>query len=413
MGNRYVQKIELIIGVVAVLSWVYLLLLRGRFWQVSRTLVPAVDGDVSGVRVAAVIPARDEAEVIGRSVTSLLVSTTSAVLDLIVVDDNSSDRTAEVAAEAAGKISTLATSGPGSCTRNDAASENSAVQRDIQNGLTVVRGRPLPPGWSGKLWAVEQGIEVAQQMSPTYFLLTDADIEHAPASIDELIALARAGDYDLASLMVKLHCRSRAEKLLIPAFVFFFFKLYPPAWTADPRRSTAGGAGGCILITPEALARAGGIAAIRAEIIDDCALARAVKRSGGRVYLGLAGATASLRAYGSSREIGRMIARTAFNQLHHSALLLFGALLGLAAVYLAPVALLFSGRALPTALGAIAWALMTALYLPMIRFYGLNAGWALTLPITALFYMAATVTSAVNYWQRRGGEWKGRVQDES
>ena len=195
----------------------------------------------------------------------------------------------------------------------------------------------MPPGWSGKLWAVQQGIEQALQLQPKFLLLTDADIQHSPENVATLVAIAERGGYDLASFMVKLHCRSVAEKLLIPAFVFFFFLLYPPEWIRDPQRKTAGAAGGCMLIRPAALARAGGIAAIRHEIIDDCALAAAVKRSGGKVWLGVTQETRSLRAYGSFSEIERMIARTAFNQLRHSTWLLAAALAGLLLTYVLPV----------------------------------------------------------------------------
>lgn len=213
--------------------------------------------------------------------------------------------------------------------------------------------------------------------------------------------------------MVKLHCRSVAEKLLIPAFVFFFFMLYPPAWIPDSRRATAGAAGGCLLIRPEALARAGGIAAIRGEIIDDCALARAVKGSGGKIWLGITDNSVSIRPYDTFAEIGSMVSRTAFNQLHHSALLLLGAVVGLAVTYLLPPSLLFSRHAVPVVLGAAAWAGMTFAYLPMIRFYRLNPLWAFTLPLAALFYLGATIHSAIKFWLGHGGEWKGRAQDRT
>jgi hopene-associated glycosyltransferase HpnB len=211
--------------------------------------------------------------------------------------------------------------------------------------------------------------------------------------------------------MVKLHCRSFAEQLLIPPFVFFFFLLFPPDWIRDPKRSTAGAAGGCMLIRPAALECAGGIATIRSEIIDDCALARAVKRSGGRVWLGLARTTRSDRAYGSFAEIERMIARTAFNQLRHSRLLLIGAILGLIVTYFVPLLLVFSGNKPLVALGLVSWLLMAMAYLPMVRLYELNQLWSLTLPVGACFYMAATIHSGFNYWAGRGGEWKGRAQD--
>jgi hopene-associated glycosyltransferase HpnB len=195
--------------------------------------------------------------------------------------------------------------------------------------------------------------------------------------------------------------------------VFFFFKLYPPAWTRDSRHATAGAAGGCLLIRPGALASAGGIAAIRGEIIDDCALALTVKSNGGKVWLGMTGESVSIRPYGSFSEIGRIISRTAFNQLQHSTLLLLGAIAGLTLTYLLPPALLFSRHTLPIVLGALAWAIMTAAYLPMVRFYRLNQLWALTLPLAALFYMGTTIHSAFRFWSGRGGQWKGRAQDRA
>ena len=317
---------------------------------------------------------------------SLLRQTCADSPRIFVVDDNSTDGTAEAARQAANELS-------------------QAEQ------LTVLAGRSLPDGWTGKLWAVQQGIEQALTLHLQFLLLTDADIEHAPDNLATLIALAESGGYDLVSFMVKLHCRSLAEKFLLPAFVFFFFLLYPPEWIRDPRRKTAGAAGGCMLIRPVALERIGGIAAIRQEIIDDCALARAVKSTGGKVWLGVTGETRSLRPYNSLGEIEHMIARTAFNQLRHSAWLLLGAIAGMTLLYLLPLAMLASGRLLLAAIGGAAYLLMSAMYFPMVRFYGLNPLWALTLPLSAVFYMGATIHSAMKFWRGRGGEWKGRAQD--
>ncbi len=273
-------------------------------------------------------------------------------------------------------------------------------------------GLPLAPGWSGKLWALQQGVERARRLYPEFFLLTDADIVHAPDSVTTLAAIARAGPFDLVSCMVKLHCETFAERALLPAFVFFFLKLYPPAWISDLRHRMAGAAGGSILVRPEALERAGGMEAIRREVIDDCALARKVKDRGGRIWLGLSAGTRSIRPYGSFAGIGRMISRGAFNQLRHSAILLLLALLGLSATYLFPPALLFfSHQRLPAFLGSAAWVLMIVCFLPTLRFYRLNPLWAFALPSVALFYMAATLHSAFMYWTGRGGEWKGRIQD--
>lgn len=367
-------------GILSALIWACLLLARGGFWRVS----PAGTAPATGAPVIAVIiPARNEVDVIARSVGSLLNQSFAGQVHIFLVDDASTDATAHVAREAAG---------------NTAA-------------LTVIPGAPLPPGWTGKLWAMQQGMDAARALHPAFLLLTDADIRHAPENLATLVALAERGGYDLTSFMAKLRCQTLAEKLLIPAFVFFFFKLYPPAWIADPQHQTAGAAGGCILLRPEALARAGGLQAIRGEIIDDCALAGIVKRSGGKVWLGLATSASSLRPYGSFRGIGRMIARSAFNQLHHSALLLIAAFAWLAITYLLPVALVFSGRLLLMALGAADWAMMTISYLPIVRYYRLHPLWALLLPAAAMFYMGATLVSAVKFWSGRGGQWKGRVQD--
>ena len=246
-------------------------------------------------------------------------------------------------------------------------------------------------------------------------MLSDADISHAPDNVSRLIAVAERHGYDLTSLMVKLRCSSVAERLLIPAFVYFFLLLYPPAWIQNRRRKAAGAAGGCMLVRPAALERMGGIESIRGEIIDDCALARGIKRSGGTVWLGLTPTTLSHRAYEGFAEIERMISRTAFNQLQHSTFVLAGTVIGLIGTYLLPVGLFIGGalghQQVAMALGSAAWLLMTTTYLPMVRFYGLNPAWALTLPLAAIFYLAATIHSAWKHWTGRGGEWKGRAQD--
>ncbi|HZD31669.1 MAG TPA: glycosyltransferase [Candidatus Angelobacter sp.] len=378
--------VGLISGALCLVTWLYLLATRGRFWQVRRLDSPVPPAPIVGGIIAVVIPARDEADVIGMTVESLLQQTCAEALRIFVVDDHSSDGTADVVRRAA-----LAGGRP--------------------EWVEVVSGAALPAGWTGKLWAVQQGVERALKLQPRFLLLTDADIRHDPNNIATLVAIAEAGDCDLASFMVKLHCRSFAERLLIPAFVFFFFMLYPPEWIRDERRRTAGAAGGCMLIRPQALQKAGGMAAIRDQIIDDCALARAVKHSGGRVWLGVTPDTASTRAYTSFDGIERMIARTAFNQLQHSTVLLAGSMVGLAIGYLVPVVLLVGGDAVLVALGAASWLLMAMAYAPMVRYYGLSAGWALTLPAAAIFYMGATIHSAVKFWSGRGGEWKGRAQD--
>ena len=354
-------------GVLCVGIWTVLALFRGSFWRMrerlGRGLAPAAG------RVVAVIPARDERATIGITVRSL------PGIRVIVADDESSDGTGEVAAAA---------------------------------GAEVVRVGPRPSGWKGKLWAVSEGVRAAGT-GCDYFLLTDADIEYvAPDVLSCLLAKAEnefAG-FDLVSAMVLLRCESRAERLLIPAFVFFFFMLYPPG------RNSAGAAGGCMLIRREMLERIGGIAAIRGALIDDCALAKAVRLAGGKVWLGVSsGEVVSLRGYGSAAEIRPMIARSAFAQLRHSAWLLVGTIAGLLVTYLLPVLLVLSGDSVAALLGLSAWVMSAVLFTPAVRMY--RAPWwtAFCLPGIAVFYLIATVESAVRYWSGNGGEWKGRVQD--
>jgi hopene-associated glycosyltransferase HpnB len=276
--------------------------------------------------------------------------------------------------------------------------------------LTVVHAAPLPEGWSGKLWAVAEGVRRAEKYAPELLLLTDADIVHGPGTLTALAARARSG-YGLVSYMATLQCRSVAERALVPAFVFFFFMLYPPAWVRDLRRGTAGAAGGCMLIRRDVLERIGGIAAIRGELIDDCALAKAVKRAGAGVWLQVSPETHSIRPYGSFDEIGGMISRTAFTQLRHSVWLLAATAAGLALTYAAPVALSLTGGGRGVGMGSLAWLLMSCAYIPALRFYGRSRLWAPFLPLVALFYLGSTVHSAIAYWRGAGGMWKGRAQD--
>ena len=368
------------------LIWIYLLTARGGFWRVSRHFARADSFAVPARRIAAVVPARNEADVIGRSVTSLLGQQFPAPLHVFLVDDASDDGTADVAREAA----------------------DEAGKREM---LTIVRSQPLPPGWTGKMWAVSQGVARALATNPDFVLLTDGDILHGSNNAAELVAVAESGGYDLVSYMVLLACETTAEKTLIPAFVFFFLMLYPPSWIASGKFRTAAAAGGCMLVRPDALRGIGGIEAIRGEVIDDCALARAVKGSGGHIWMGLTRDTGNIRSYGTFAEIGRMISRTAFNQLRHSKLLLLSTVAGLSVTYLLPLMLLFSARALPMALGAAAWLLMAASYLPTVRLYRRSRLWSFALPAIALFYLAATIHSAIRYWRGAGGTWKGRAQD--
>ena len=371
-------------GLVALSTWVYLLVFRGAFWRLEQ------DNRVTGEatpsrRIVAVIPARDEADVIADAVSSLLAQDYAGRLDVVIVDDHSSDGTGDIA--------------------RAAAAAAGAADR-----VTVIEAAPVPAGWTGKLWAVRQGTAVAAAMRPDFLLLTDADIVHAGDNLRRLIARAESGRYDLVSLMVRLHCRGLWERLLVPAFVFFFFKLYPPRWVADSARNVAAAAGGCMLLRGEMLQRIGGVDSIRDEIIDDCALARRVKAVG-RVWLGIAGETRSVRPYGSWRPLWDMISRCAFAQLNYSGGILAALIVGMAITYLAPPLLvLLSASPLAMVLGGAAWLAMAISFLPMLKLYRCSPLTALLLPLIAAFYMAATLASAVQFWRGRGGAWKGRFQ---
>jgi hopene-associated glycosyltransferase HpnB len=370
------------IGSAPFLIWVYLFTGRGRFWQVPNAVNEPKALLMSSPRVAVVVPARNEADVVGQAVRSLLEQDYSGQVQILVVDDHSSDDTANVARRAAS---------------------------DKAEQLTISLATSLPAGWTGKMWAVSQGVQQATQFAPDYFLFTDADIVHASDSITSLVARAQRDNLDLVSMMARLRCSSLAERALIPAFVFFFFMLYPPEWVSSPTHRTAAAAGGCILVRAEALARIGGIAAIRNELIDDCALGREMKRHG-RLWLGLTQHTHSIRGYDGFGGVGRMISRTAFYQLRHSGWLLMATVLGMAITFLGPPVLVcFGGWA--ALLGGTAWLMMSLAFWPTLRFYSRSPLWAPLLPVIAMFYTGATVHSAVRYWLGHGGEWKGRLQD--
>jgi hopene-associated glycosyltransferase HpnB len=366
--------------------WLYLLAGRGGFW-LARQRDDAIPAGVrSWPAMAAIIPARDEAECVGETISSLLRQNYPGEFAIILVDDQSRDATAQVA--------------------RDAAAALGAADR-----LTVVSGRALPGGWTGKLWAQHQGVEVATAVPhpPIYLLLTDADIVYAPGALKGLVAQAQSGPYVLTSLMAKLRCESLAERMFIPAFIFFFQMLYPFSWANNPRHSTAAAAGGCMLVRHDALAQAGGMAAIRSALIDDCALAKVLKAHG-PIWIGLTDNVRSSRAYPAIEDIRRMVSRTAYAQLRYSPLLLAGTVFGLAVTYLAPVALAVFAGGLARLLGFLAWLAMASALQPTLRFYRLSPLWGLTLPAIAAIYMAFTVDSAYQHARGRGGMWKGRAQ---
>jgi hopene-associated glycosyltransferase HpnB len=364
--------------------WGYFVLARGTFWRPSEDDIAPKPIEY-WPRVVAVVPARNEAETIARAVTSILNQDYRGDFEIVVVDDQSEDGTAALARQV--------------------AAEFGAARR-----VTVYSVSAPPPGWTGKLRALNEGIPAAAQKAPAFFWFTDADIIHAPDTLRRLVFRAERDSLDLASLMVLLQTKTFPERLLIPPFLYFFLMLYPPRWIADPKARTAGAAGGCILLRCDALKRIGGIAAIRSEVIDDCALARAVKRSGGKIWMGLTRASVSLREYRSSAEIRDMIARTAFAQLRNSLALLLATLAGLFVTFWLAWILFFTGNDPAWIMASTAVSLMTTTFLLTVRFYGLSPIWAFTLPVAAVFYGYATCLSAVRYWLGRGGQWKGRAQ---
>lgn len=376
----------LFLAILIVLLWLYLLLFHGRYWRIRRFQLPHLHS-VTEARVAVVIPARNEADVIGRAVSSLLRQEFDGDLRLFVVDDNSNDGTANAARAAAGMLA-------------------------LAEKVHVIQGSELPTGWTGKVWAMQQGWQAVRDVNPDYVLFTDADVEHVHDDVSRLIAQAEHGRYDLVSLMVKLYCESLGEKFLIPAFVYFFFLLYPPSKIADLRSRVAGAAGGCMLVRREILEKIGGFESVRGKIIDDCALAAKVKHAGGRLWLGVSEETRSIRRYGSLANIRDMIARTAFNQLKHSYLLLAGCVVTMLLVFIAPLVLVSSKSARIGWIALAASMIMFVTYAPTLRLYRINILSAITLPFAAIFYMYATILSGWNYWRGKGGRWKGRTQDQ-
>jgi hopene-associated glycosyltransferase HpnB len=375
------------IAILALGIWIYLIVGRGFYWLAGeRDDLEEPAPPSAWPRVTAVIPARDEAATIGTTIGSLLGQAYPGTFSVVLVDDESRDGTADAARAAA--------------TRAGAAER-----------LTVLAGQPLPAGWTGKLWAVSQGVAhaTAGPDAPDYLLLTDADITYAPDALAPLVARAEKGGYVLTSLMAKLRCESLAERSFVPAFIYFFQMLYPFAWINRPDHAMAGAAGGCMLVRPRALAGAGDIAAIRGKLIDDCALGAAMKARG-PIWLGLTERVVSARPYDRVEDIRQMVARSAYAQLGYSPLMLAGCLLGMALTYLAAPLLAVFGHGLAQALGAAAFALIGVSYVPILRFYGRSPWWGLALPAIALAYMAFTLDSAYQHVRGRGGLWKGRVQ---
>ncbi|WP_027944843.1 glycosyltransferase [Amycolatopsis taiwanensis] len=370
-----------VVAGVALLAWVWLALFHGGFWRTDQRLGPRRT-PARWPSVGIVVPARDEADVLPRTLPSLLGQVYPGPARVVLVDDGSSDDTAALAERLAHHHGGLP--------------------------LTVTSPGPVPLGWTGKLHAVAHGVAAAGPVD--YFLLTDADIAHDPGSL--VVLVEAAGDRDLVSQMAVLRTRTGWERLVVPAFVYFFAMLYPFRRVNRPGARTAAAAGGCCLVRRKALERAGGIAAIRGAVIDDVALGTAIKRSGGRIWLGLADHVRSTRAYPTLHSLWQMVSRSAYTQLRHSPLLLAGTVLGLALVFLAPPALTVAGAflrdGLTCAAAAVGWLLMALTFVPILRYYRQPVTAALLLPATATLYLLMTVDSAVQHWRGRGAAWKGR-----
>lgn len=360
-----------LLALLALSIWVYLYCAHGRFWQGGPQLPPAAPGICPPVDI--IVPARDEAATIAPVIASLLDQDYAGAFRVLLIDDESTDGTA-----------TLAGAAP---------------------NLQILQGRPKPAGWSGKLWALQQGVAAS---SAPLLLFTDADIVHDRRHLASLVAGAQQHGVDMLSEMVRLNCTSLAERALVPAFVYFFQMLYPFARVNDPRSPLAAAAGGTVLIRRETLERSGGIEAIRGALIDDVALARRIKPLA-PIFLGHSALATSIRQYPHFSDIWQMIARTAFTQLRYSALYLAGTIAALALVWLVPVAGALAGSGLSRSCGLLACLLAVLSYLPSLRRYRRRGLWALGLPLVALFYMAATIDSARSYWFGRGSRWKRRA----
>ncbi|MDB5413191.1 MAG: glycosyl transferase family 2 [Rubritepida sp.] len=367
------------LGLAACIAWAVLLFGRGFFW-----LARDDDSDAAiwpeparWPAVAVVVPARNEAETIAVTVRSLTAQDYPGALRIVMVDDRSTDGTGDLA-RAAG-----------------------------DQHLLVVTGRGKASGWSGKLYALQQGLDAVAGEAHEFLLFTDADISHTPDSLRRLVARATSDRRDLVSLMARLRCQSTAERWLIPAFVFFFQMLYPFRWSNDPKARTAAAAGGCVLLRRSAFEARGGLMPIKGRIIDDCALAGLMKSGGGRIWLGLTERVHSLRAYDDIGTIRAMVVRTAYAQLLYHPLVLAGMVLALSLVYLAPPLLAVFGHGTARLLGLLAWCAMTVAFAPMLRRFGLSPLRGLALPVIATTYLAFTLDSARAEWRGMGGFWKG------
>ena len=380
------QELTIIVAGASCLSWLWLLLFRHKFWKADQRLENFSINLENWPGVAIIVPARNEAKVIGRTINFLTNQDYPGKFSIILVDDHSNDDTIIHASKAA--------------------------NADL---IKIVKAPPLPRGWTGKLSALAHGVNEAKRDTPEhkYILFTDADIKHSSSSLRNLVLKAETEQCDLVSLMVRLHCRSIWELILIPAFVFFFQKLYPFNAVNDIRTSFAAAAGGVILVRTKSLSNCGGITAIKNALIDDCALAALIKKHNGRLWIGLAEDIKSIRPYCGLKDIWHMIARNAYTQLEYSPLKLLGVVAGMAIIYLPSPLILISfivhKYAASSFLALITWVLMSYAYLPTVTYYRITRLWVLSLPIAAILYILMTINSAVHHWQNKGRKWKGRI----
>jgi hopene-associated glycosyltransferase HpnB len=370
-----------VLAIACMAVWIYLIGARGAFWHAAiGDGSPASDGRLPLPSVVVVIPARNESGCIARSVRSLLDQNYGGSFNIVVVDDESTDDTGAVAVHAAGG----------------------------DRRLKVIRTDGPAPGWTGKLWAMKEGIAVADALQPEYLLLTDADIVHAPDTIAQLVARSKSGGFVLTSLMAKLRCESLAERTHVPAFIYFFQMLFPFAWVCRSDCGLAAAAGGCMLVKTQALARIGGVASIQNALIDDCSLAAKLKETG-PIWLGLTNRVCSIRPYETFAEVGRMISRSAYSQLRYSPFLLAATTIAMTITFVFPPLLSIFASGWPRYLGLAAWIAMALSFVPTLRYYGRSLLWSIALPVIASLYMCYTLNSAYQHLRQRGGQWKGRV----
>ena len=388
-----------LLGIGSLVGWLYLVLGRGMFWRTEPRLnaspSPTMDEDTGWPSVSAVVPARNEAHLLPATLPTLLRQDYPGDFHVYLVDDRSTDGTSDAALR--------------------------AVQEcGAEDRLTIIQGADLPTGWKGKVWAMQQGVQRSEATGSEYVLLTDADVADEPGVLRALVGKAQIEKLDLASLMTKLRAVSLWDNLLIPAFVYFFAKLYPFRWVGDPSKRMAGANGGCVLLRREALEKAGGFEAMADAIIDDCALAGLIKHSGGRIWMGFTRDARSLRRHEDLSSTWNMVARYAFAQLGYSPLLLAGTVLGMLFIYvMPPLGTVFGAVAAGTAgnltvglwlalASLAAWVLMAGSYLSMLRLYGISPLFAPLLPVSAALYTMMTVSSGLRYLRGQGGGWKGR-----